>query len=274
MFNKSIMDLGLAGKIAIVTGGASGIGREVVLLLAEEGAITAYIDKDKVKGEELDRELTSRKKQHKFLFGDLTDDDFCKKCIDDVINEYGRLNILINNAGGNDWCDIDNATPEDFRKSLDKNLVQCYAMAHFAWPYLKQTKGNIVFTGSKVAIVGEGYTTAYAAAKGGINSMTRELAAKSVNENLGIRVNCVIPAIVRTPKFDEFLLKRFPSYEQGMKFWKDKIPLESRPTEAREVANEIVFLASIQASHTTGQIRFVDGGYVHIDRNIPPGYMG
>ncbi|MBR9705298.1 SDR family oxidoreductase [Candidatus Pacearchaeota archaeon] len=267
------MDLKLKDKVVLITGGASGIGRETVKTFAQEGAITVYVDKDQKKGEELREELSKQGYKYLFLYGDLTNDDFCKSCIDETINSFSRLDVLVNNAGGNDWCDIDESDPKQFREALDRNLTLHYAMTHYAWPHLKQSKGNIVFVGSKVAIVGEGKTTAYAASKGALNSMTKELATKSVNENLGIRVNCVIPAICRTEKFDEHMKKRYPNIDEALKFWKDKIPLDSRPTTAQEIANEIVFLASSRASHTTAQIRYVDGGYIDIDRNIPPGYM-
>jgi len=254
------METGLKGKVVIVTGGASGIGRAAVLKFSQEGAIPVFIDKDEQKGAELSSQIRNLGREHRFIYADLTDDPKCKSCVDETIRNYHRLDVLVNNAGKNDNCDIDNTTPEEFRRSLDRNLVHYYVMTHFSWPYLKQSKGNVIFIGSKVSLVGEGKTTSYAAAKGGINGMTRELATKSDNEGLGIRVNCVIPAIVNTSLYVEGITKQFGSFEEGLRRFGCRIPLEARATTPEEIANEIIFLSSnLLSSHTTGQLRLVDG---------------
>lgn len=263
------MDTGLRGKIAIVTGGASGIGRATVIKLAEEGAIPIYIDKDKKGGEELSEQLKINKKPYKFIFADLRDDKKCQDAVEEIINSYNQIDILINNAGKNDRCDIDNTSPRQFRQSLEGNLIHYYSMTHYCWPHLTKSKGNVVFVGSKVSLVGEGKTTAYAAAKGAINGMTRELATKSANEKLEIRVNCILPGIVRTPLYDEYIIETYGDFEKGNREFGKRIPLSQRPTTAEEVANTIVFLASDLSSHTTGQLISLDGGYVHIDRSVP-----
>jgi len=265
------MDTKLKDKVVIVTGGASGIGEAAVRGFIDEGAITVFIDKNKDKGQRLSDEFLINSRTlntpHRFIYGDLTNEDFCKQAIEKTIKDYGRLDVLVNNAGKNDWCDIDDTTPVQFRESLERNFIHYYTMSHFSWPYLKETRGNIVFVGSKVALVGEGHTTAYASAKGACIGLTRELAAKSAKENLGIRVNCVIPAIVNTPL--QNLKEKYGSTEQGLKEIGRPVPFERRPTESVEIANEIIFLASNHLSaHTTGQLRFPDGGYLHIDRDI------
>jgi len=262
------MKTGLKGKIVIVTGGASGIGKTTVEKLAEEGAIPVFIDRHQENGIELSKQLSSRGINCRFINGDLTSDIFCKGAVQETINNYDRLDILINNAGKNDRCDIDNTSPEEFRNSLDRNLVHYYTMTHYSWPHLKKSRGNIIFVGSKVSLVGEGKTTAYAAAKGAVNGMTRELAAKSCNENLGIRVNCVLPGIVRTPLYDEYMIEAYGSFEKGNREFAKSIPLGQRPTTTEEIANAILFLASDLSSHTTGQLFVPDGGYCHIDRAV------
>jgi L-fucose dehydrogenase len=262
------MKTGLKDKVAIITGGASGIGKATVLKLAEEGAIPVFIDNNKKEGEKLGYFLLNKKQAHRFIFAELTNDEECREAIEKTIKDYHKIDILINNAGRNDRVDVDAASPDEFRKSLDKNLVHYYTMTHYSWPFLKQSKGNIVFVGSKVSLVGEGRTTAYAAAKGAINGMTRELATKSCNENLGIRVNCVLPGIVKTQLFDEYVIKECGSVEKGIeKFCKD-IPLGQRPTTPDEIANTIIYLASDLSSHMTGQLIVPDGGYCNIDRSI------
>lgn len=263
------METGLKDKIVIVTGGAAGIGRATVEVLIEEEAIPVIVDKDEKRVREFSELLQSQHNEHLFLLYDLTNDDNCRKAVERTIERYQRLDVLINNAGGNDSLDIDTTTPDEFRKSLDRNLVHYYIMTHYAWPHLKQTRGNVIFVGSKVGEVGEGKTTAYAAAKGGVVGMMRELATKSTNEGLGIRLNCIIPAEVRTTGYENYVETHFENPEEGYKQLAQRIPFGKRPTTPREVANAIVFLASNKlSSHTIGQEFHPDGGYVHLDRNI------
>lgn len=263
------MDTGLKNKIVIVTGGASGIGRASVLKFSEEGAVPVFIDKDRKKGIELYNILKKMGRERLFIHADLTNDSKCKGSVYETIRKYGKLDVLVNNAGKNDNLDIDTTSPKEFRESLDRNLVQYYAMTHFSWPQLKRTKGNVIFLGSKVSLVGEGKTTAYAAAKGAINGMTRELATKSDNESLSIRVNCVIPAIVSTPLYVKAMTERYGSLKRANRLFGSRVPLHARETTPEEIANEIVFLASnLLSSHTSGQIRLVDGNWVYGDRNI------
>lgn len=260
------MDLGLEGKVAIVTGGAAGIGKASVQVLAEEGAHVIVIDRDKAALEELDSSWF-RGRGCLFLPYDLLEDAECKKVVEITTKEYGRIDILVNNAGGNDFKHIDKTSPSEFRKSLDLNLVMPYAMTHYAWPHLKKTRGNVVFVGSKVSIVGEGNppTAAYAAAKGGVNGLTRELATISAREDLGIRVNCILPG-----KVDTYIERIYPGREEeGRRIEGSAVPFGRRMTNPREIAYAIAFLASDKISgHTTGQLYSPDGGYIHLDRNV------
>jgi len=193
----------------------------------------------------------------------------CKKVIDLTIDKYKKIDVLINNVGGNDFRDIDTTPPAEFRETLDRNLTLHYSMTYYAWTNLKQTQRNIVFIGSKVSLVGEGKTTAYAAAKAGLIGLTRELATKSANEKLGIRVNCIIPAEVNTESYQRYIKTNYENPEEGRIIQGERVPFGKRPTTPREVANTIIFIASDSlSSHTTGQLIFPDGGYVHLDRNI------
>ncbi len=263
------MDTNLKNKIVIVTGGASGIGKATIEVLVEESAIPIIVDKDEKRGREFSDILTFQKKEYLLLPYNLTDDNLCRKVIDLTIDKYKKIDALINNAGGNDFCDIDTTSPAEFRGALDRNLTLHYSMTYYVWPHLKETQGNIVFVGSKVSLVGEGKTTAYAVAKAGLIGLTRELATKSANEKLGIRVNCIIPAEVNTESYQRYIEKNYENPEEGRIILGARVPFGKRPTTPREVANVIVFIASNNlSSHTTGQLIFPDGGYVHLDRNI------
>jgi NAD(P)-dependent dehydrogenase (short-subunit alcohol dehydrogenase family) len=139
-------------------------------------------------------------------------------------------------------------------------------MAHYALPYLKKARGgSIVNIGSQTAETGQGGTSAYAAANGGRNALTREWAVELLPYS--IRVNAVIVAECFTPMYADWI-KSLPNPKEKLDQINAKIPLENRMTTAEEIANMVVFLLSDRSSHTTGQLIHVDGGYVHLDRTI------
>ena len=150
-----------------------------------------------------------------------------------------------------------------FVDSLRRNLIHCYALAHFALDALKASRGVIVNIGSKVCETGQGGTSGYAASKGGINGLTREWAVDLAPH--GIRVNAVLPAETWTPLYEKCLAAMADPAAAKAEM-EQLIPLGRRFTTIEELANMAVFLASPCSSHTTGQIIFVDGGYTHLDR--------
>lgn len=182
-----------------------------------------------------------------------------------MVAQFGRIDGLVNNAGVNDGVNLEHGSYEGFVASLHKNLVHYYLMAHYALPYLKKAKGAIVNIGSKTAETGQGGTSAYAAANGGRNALTREWAVELLPYS--IRVNAVIVAECFTPMYADWI-KTLPNPEEKMKQITAKIPLEHRMTTAEEIANMVAFLLSERSSHTTGQLIHVDGGYVHLDRAL------
>jgi L-fucose dehydrogenase len=149
--------------------------------------------------------------------------------------------------------------------SLHKNLIHYYLMAHHSLPWLKQSKGPIVNISSKTADTGQGNTSAYAASNGGRNALTREWAVELLPYS--IRVNAVIVAESFTPLYEKWI-KTFDNPEEQLKQITQKIPFEHRMTTTEEIANTVAFLLSSKSSHTTGQLIYVDGGYVHLDRAI------
>ena len=190
----------------------------------------------------------------------------CRKAIEHVSTHYGQLNGLVNNAGVNDGVGLESGDPTRFEASLRRNLLHCYSLAHYALPMLKQSKGAIVSVGSKVALTGQGHTSGYAAAKGGILALTREWAAELLP--YGIRVNAVTPAEVMTPAYETWL-KTLANPGEKLAHINAQIPLGHRMTRPEEIASATVFLLSpTQSSHTTGQQLIVDGGYVHLDRML------
>ncbi|AIY40756.1 2-keto-3-deoxy-L-fuconate dehydrogenase [Collimonas arenae] len=257
------MDLYLAGKVVIVTGGGAGIGGAISLQLAAEGAIPVILGKSQPTPE-FKTALLALQGQARIIQLDLTDEDKCRLAVEQTVAEFGRLDGLVNNAGINDNIGLD-AGRVAFVESLEKNLIHYYTMAHYCVPHLKASRGAIVNISSKTAVTGQGNTSGYCAAKGGQLSLTREWAAALAND--GVRVNALIPAEVMTPLYRSWIAS-FDHPEEKLAAITSKIPLGKRLTTAEEIADTAVFLLSPRASHTTGQWVYVDGGYSHLDRAL------
>jgi NAD(P)-dependent dehydrogenase (short-subunit alcohol dehydrogenase family) len=263
------MDLGLNGKAVLITGGASGIGEAATRLFVQEGARVAIVDRDEARGLALAAELDGGAGRAAFVLADLTREADCRNAIEETLRAFGRLDIVVNNAGVNDTVGLE-AAPEAFLGSLQRNLFHVFAVTHFAAPHLRAARGAIVNVSSKVAETGQGRTSGYAAAKGGINALTREWAVAFAAD--GVRVNAVVPAECLTPLYERWLAT-LPDGAARRKAIERLVPLGARFTTAEEIAAAILFLASPRSGHTTGQLLHVDGGYTHLDRafNSTPG---
>lgn len=258
------MDLQLKDKVIIVTGGAKGIGEGIVRVLANEGAIPVVVGRNEADNLQLLNEL----KQTTEIFQvavELSDPEESKKAINAVIEKYGRIDGLVNNAGQNDGIGLEYGDYKGFMESLHKNVVHYYLLAHFALPELIKSKGSIVNITSKTAETGQGNTSAYAAANGGRNALTREWAVELLKYS--IRVNAIVVAESWTPQYSKWI-NTLPNAEEKLKEITSKIPLENRMTTPEEIGNMTAFLLSARSSHTTGQLIHVDGGYVHLDRAL------
>jgi NAD(P)-dependent dehydrogenase (short-subunit alcohol dehydrogenase family) len=259
------MDLKLENKIIVVSGGAKGIGEGIVKLLAKEGAIPVIIGRSEEDNLKTVDSIKAAGKKCFQVVAELTNPEECKQAIEKVIQEFGKIDGLVNNAGVNDGVNLEHGDYEKFVASLHKNLIHYYLLAHYALPALKISKGSIVNIGSKTAETGQGGTSAYAASNGGRNALTREWAVELLK--YGIRVNAVIVAESWTPLYEKWI-NTLPDPEQKLKEITSKIPLENRMTTTEEIANTVAFLLSEKSSHTTGQLIHVDGGYVHLDRAL------
>jgi L-fucose dehydrogenase len=259
------MDLQLKDKVIIVTGGAKGIGEGICKVLAMEGAIPVIIGRNEKNNEATVEAINLMGGKAQQVVADLCNPDECESSVEKVVELFGRIDGLVNNAGENDGVGLENGNYSDFMKSLHKTLVHYYLMAHFALPALILSKGAIVNIGSKTAETGQGGTSGYAASNGGRNALTREWALELLKYS--IRVNAVIVAECYTPQYETWI-KTLPDHEEKLKAIQSKIPLEKRFTKAEEIADMVAFLLSEKSSHTTGQLIHVDGGYVHLDRVI------
>ena len=259
------MDLQLKDKIIIVTGGAKGIGEGITKVLAAEGAMPVIIGRNEEDNLHTMNEITAAGGKAFQVVGELTKPGDCERSVKEIVEKFGRIDGLVNNAGVNDGVSLEEGNYEVFMASLHKNLVHYYLMAHHVLPYLKISKGAMVNIGSKTAETGQGGTSGYASSNGGRNALTREWAVELLK--YGIRVNAVIVAECYTPLYQKWITT-FPDPQEKLKEITSKVPLGNRMTTAEEIANTVAFLLSERSSHTTGQLIHVDGGYVHLDRAL------
>jgi L-fucose dehydrogenase len=259
------MNLNLQDKVIVVTGGAKGIGEGISRVLATEGAIVAIVGRNEADNAAAIAGIEAAGGRAVGIAAELTQPDDCRRAIEQVTTQFGRIDGLVNNAGVNDGIGLEHGNYEAFMASLHKNLVHYYLMAHHALPALKASRGSIVNIGSKVAETGQGNTSAYAAANGGRNALTREWAVELLP--YGIRVNCLVVAESWTPLYEKWI-NSLPNPAETLEKITSKIPLEHRMTTTEEIANMVAFLLSDRSSHTTGQLIHVDGGYTHLDRSI------
>ncbi len=245
------MDLQLKDKVIIVTGGAKGIGEGIVKVLAGEGAVVIIVGRSETDNLQTVNDIETANGTAWQVVAELSVPEECENAVKVIAEKYGRIDGLVNNAGVNDGVGLEKGNYDKFMDSLHKNLVHYYLMAHFALPYLKESKGSIVNISSKTAETGQGNTSAYAAANGGRNALTREWAVELLK--YGIRVNAVIVAECFTPLYQSWI-KTFDDPQTKLDEITAKIPLGNRMTTAEEIANAVAFLLSERSSHTTGQL--------------------
>jgi L-fucose dehydrogenase len=256
------MNLELENKVILVSGGAKGIGAAITRGFAAEGAMPCILGRNPAEAAALVFELQAQGRRADSFACEMTDEAAVRGAVAAVLKKYRRIDCVVNNAGVNDGVGLRRPVA-DFRASLEKNIVHCFVLVSAALDALIAAKGTIINIGSKCAVTGQGGTSGYVAAKGAMNGLTREWAVDLAPH--GIRVNCVLPAEVMTPLYERWLEKR-PDPAASLAAIKATIPLGQRMTTAEEIAQTVVFTASPRSAHTTGQILYVDGGYVHLDR--------
>ncbi|UJH90711.1 SDR family oxidoreductase [Antarcticibacterium sp. 1MA-6-2] len=259
------MDLKLKDKVILVIGGTQGIGGAISRAVAREGGVPLFVGRNPGSGESLEEELREKNLQGAFVQGDLNEIDTSKRVVEEVVQRFGHIYALVNNAGINDGVGLEKGNPASFANSVFNNLNHYYEMAHYCLPHLKISQGNILNISSKVALTGQGGTSGYAAAKGAQLALTREWAAELLPYK--IRVNAIMPAEVMTPLYKSWL-ESFEDSEMKLQEIISKIPLGKRMTKDEEIADLAVFLLSERSSHTTAQFFNPDGGYVHLDRSL------
>ena len=244
----------LQGKVALITGGDSGIGRAVAFAFAKEGADLAivYLSEDK-DAEDTKQFVEEIGRRCITMRGDIGDEIFCIRCVNETLTTYGQLDVLINNAAEQHPQDsIAHITAAQLERTFRTNLFSMFYLTKAALPHLRQG-ASIINTTSVTAYKGSPQLLDYAATKGAIVSFTRSLALSLVE--YGIRVNAVSPGPIWTP----LITSTFPP-DKVASFGSD-VPLK-RAGQPAEVAPSYVFLASADADYMTGQVLHPNGGTI------------
>lgn len=246
----------LQGKIALITGGASGIGQATANRFAIEEAKIAVIDLDSIGGQETVEKIHERGGSAFFIKADVSNSKQVRKAIKATIAEFGGLDILVNNAAIEFVGTIEQTSEEEWEHVIQNDLKSIFLCSKFAMPHLKARGGGaIINIGSVNGLLGVPEHAAYNAAKGGVISLTRQLAVDY--GSFGIRVNCICPGTTDTPMVRKSIVDRDP--EEYLKEL-GKHYLLRRVGKPEDIANAVLFLASGEASWITGVILPVDGG--------------
>jgi len=249
--------LSLEGKVAIVTGAASGIGRGIAIRLAEMGASVAVLDVNKENGLETVATVTAEKGRGIFVKCDVRSRSECRNAVDRTIASFGKIDILCNNAGIAIRKDVVELAEEDWGLAIDVTLKSIYLLSHEVIPNMIQNGGgSIINTGSGWSLKGGGRAASYCAAKGGALNLTRAMAIDHGKQN--IRVNCVCPGDIQTPMLLSECAQLGQDIDAFMQAAADR-PL-GRVGTPDDVANAVLFLASDMSSWVTGTHLVVDGG--------------
>jgi NAD(P)-dependent dehydrogenase (short-subunit alcohol dehydrogenase family) len=248
----------LKNKVAVVTGGAAGIGEATAVLFAEEGAKVVIADLDKAAGEKTVAHIERLGAKAVFVKTDVSDEEAVRGVCDKAVEHFAKLDILVNNAATFILKGIE-ATTEDWERSLRVNVVGSSLMSRYAVEKMKQSGGGAIVNLSSIsAFIAQPLFVTYSATKAALLQMTRNMAMDLAPFN--IRVNCVCPGTILTRATSEHMKRVGMNLEQ---FLAEQAPeyLLRRVGQPREVAYAILFLASDEASFITGTHLMVDGGY-------------
>lgn len=251
----------VAGKIAIVTGAASGMGEATARLLAREGAAVVVSDVQAEKGQAVADSIQAAGGRSLFVRHDVTSEDGWKSVMAETMRAFGGLHIVVNNAGvGAPFGSVEDLSLDDWRKVMAVNMEGVFLGTKYGIEAIRQTGkgGSIVNFSSTMGIVGSPTTAAYVASKGGVKLFTKSAALHCAKERYGIRVNSVCPGWIRTP-MSSGALDKLAASGQGNKAI-DLTPL-GRVGEPDDIAYGVLYLASDESSFVTGSELVIDGGY-------------
>jgi NAD(P)-dependent dehydrogenase (short-subunit alcohol dehydrogenase family) len=260
------MNFDLKDKVAVITGGAMGIGEAAARKLAAEGAVVAIFDTNCEAGEKTAAQIGNSGASCDFFACNVSHASEVSRAIEAVVAKYNHIDILVSNAGIQIYGDVVSTTEQTWDQLMGVNLKGCFLLSKFAVPHLlKRRDASIVVVGSVQGMTAVGNSVAYVAAKHGLLGLTRAMALDYAQK--GIRVNCVCPGSVDTPML-RWAASLDPDPEKVIRTC-DRMHAMGRIGKSEEVADAIVYLASCRSSFITGAALVVDGGML-----IPAGGMG
>ncbi len=253
----------LDNKIAIITGGASGIGRAIALLFAKQGAFTVILDLDEEGAENTVREGRGQGGKIDFMKCNISIHEEAKNIIKGIFLEKGAIDILVNNAGIAHVGNVENTSEKDFDRLFQVNAKGMYNCLQAVIPYMKDKGGAIVNMASAAALVGIPDRFAYSMTKGAVIAMTMSVAKDYVSHK--IRCNSISPGRVHTPFVDGFISRNYPGREAEMFEKLSKTQPIGRMGKPEEIASLALYLSSDEASFVTGCDYPIDGGFVKLN---------
>ena len=247
----------LEGKVALITGGTSGIGSATAVRFAKEGASVAITGRNAERGDEVVQSIAADGGEAIFIRSDARFADDCRNAVDRTLERFGKIDVLFNNAGVFHPKKVPECTEQEWDETIDSSLKGAFLMSKYALPsMIERGSGSIIHNSSGWGILGGDRAAAYCAAKGGLVVMAKAMAIDHGPD--GIRVNCVCPGDVETPMLPDDAEKRGMTWEDYMAGASDR-PL-GRVGTAEEIARAVLFLASDDSSFVTGEALVVDGG--------------
>jgi NAD(P)-dependent dehydrogenase (short-subunit alcohol dehydrogenase family) len=249
----------LEGKVALITGGTSGIGSATAIRFASEGAAVAITGRNPERGEKVVQDIIANGGDALFIRSDVRSAEDCRHAVDQTLERFGKIDVLFNNAGVFHPKSIPECTEEEWDETIDSSLKGAFLMSKYVLPsMIRQRSGSIIHTSSGWGILGGDKAAAYCAAKGGLIVMAKAMAIDHGPD--GIRVNCVCPGDVLTPMLPDDAEKRGMSWDEYAVGAADR-PL-GRIGTVEDIANAVLYLASDESSFVTGESLVVDGGGV------------
>ena len=247
----------LAGKNAVVTGAASGIGRETALRFAEEGATVVCADLGAEGAAAIAASIVANGGTAHCVRADITSEREVSRLADEAIEERGTIDVLVNNAGVTILGGVAELTEADWQREIDINLTGAYRVSKAFWPHFAEAGGGAILSTASIAgVIAAPQDAAYVASKAGLIMLTRCMALDGAAA--GIRTNCICPGFVDTPMFDGFLAEQ-PDPEAALARAAGRTPL-GRIGTPRDIADGFVYLASDDARWITGTALVIDGG--------------
>lgn len=247
-----------SGAAVLVTGGTSGIGAAIARAFGDAGASVLLTGRDEERGREVAADIATDGGTAEFVAADITDDGACRGLVETILGRFGRLDVLVNNAGIIHRATAEETSDEQWDETIAVNLTAAFRMSRAAIPAIRrQGGGAIVNIASDWALVGGKQGASYCASKGGLLLMTKAMALDHAEEN--IRINAVCPTDVMTPMLTAEFRAIGVSEEKGLEELGKGIPM-GRVGMPEEIARAVLFLASEQASFITGVGLPVDGG--------------